>query len=57
MLRHMRTKQEITISRDVLHKKYTRPKRNRRILPDYWDDIFRNTNRNWKEYRKQQYKF
>ena len=40
------------------YRKYTRPKRNRRNLVSAWDDIIRSDiyDRNWKRYRKTQYK-
>jgi len=38
------------------YKKYCRGKRSYRMLPDSWDDILRNIEKNWKKYRKTQWK-
>ena len=51
-LRHPKTTQE----RRASMGSWSRAKRNRANLPEVYDDIFREDDRNWKEYRKTQYK-
>jgi hypothetical protein len=50
--RHPRTTQERRASQDG----YGRPARNLKNLPNSWDDIWAETSRCWKQYRKTQYK-
>jgi len=40
------------------HPEYVRAKRNRKNLPDYWDDLTRSDygDRSWKKFRKKQWK-
>jgi len=61
--RHPKTlsekKQAVTLSKEIymddLPVRY-RAKRNNKNLADCWWDIMRRNIRNWKQYRKQQYK-
>ena len=54
--RNMRTTQERKFSCDIDHKKFVRGGRNRAGLPNVWDDVYHLYQRNWKEYRKTQYR-
>ena len=52
--RKMKTTQERRMF--FKHRKYCRGKRSYRMLPDSWCDILRCRERNWKRYRKTQWK-
>lgn len=62
-LKHPKTTQEKRMNQETFDSVYgifkiVRAKRNPRNLPDAWDDIRKTdaSNRNWKRYRKTQWK-
>ncbi len=54
--RHPKTTQERRYFYDMDHKQFIRGRRNHVGLPSVWDDIYHLRRRNWKEFRKTQYR-